>query len=94
MSPNKAVMAQPFWNDRPWKQVLPRVLENVHPSQHPSNAWGTMMVNEPGGVMYDFYYDALVRKESVDAVIKRTQARMQTEMDKAAAKAAQNLSTA
>ena len=52
------------------------------------------MVNEPGGLMYDFYYDTLVKKENFDAVIKRTQARMQTEMDKAAAKAAQNLSTA
>ena len=92
MSPNKAVMAQPFWNDRPWKKVLPKVMENVHPSQHPSSAWSSFMLNEPGGLMYDFYYDTLVKKENFDTVIKRTQTRMQTEMDKAAALAPQNLS--
>ena len=92
MSPNKAVMAQPFWNDRPWKKVLPKVLEQIHPSQHPSSAWSAMMVNEPGGVMYDFYYDALVKKVDFDTVIKRTQQRMQTEMDKAAAMEQHNLS--
>ena len=85
MSPNKAVMAQPYWNDRPWKKVLPKVLEDVHPSQHPNSAWSAMMVTEPGGVMYDFYYDALVKKIDFDTVIKNTQKRMQTEMDKAAA---------
>jgi hypothetical protein len=92
MSPNKAVMAQPFWNDRPWKKVLPKVMEDVHPSQHPSSAWSAMMVTTPGGVMYDFYYDALVKKENIDTVIKRTQERMQTEMDKAAAQEKHNLS--
>jgi multiple sugar transport system substrate-binding protein len=92
MSPNKAVMAQPFWNDKPWKKVLPKVMEDVHPSQHPSSAWSAMMVTTPGGVMYDFYYDALVKKENIDTVIKRTQTRMQAEMDKAAAKEKQNLS--
>ena len=50
------------------------------------------MVNEPGGVMYDFYYDALVKKVDFDTVIKRTQQRMQTEMDKAAAMEQHNLS--
>ncbi len=85
MSPNKAVMSQPFWNDKPWKKVLPRVLEDVHPSQHPSSAWSAMMVTEPGGVMYDFYYDALVKKVDIDTTIKNTQKRMQIEMDKAAA---------
>jgi multiple sugar transport system substrate-binding protein len=92
MSPNKAVMASKFWTDRPWKLVLPKVMEDVHPSQHPSSAWSAMMVTTPGGVMYDFYYDALVKKENMDTVIKRTQQRMQTEMDKAAAQEKYNLS--
>ena len=47
------------------------------------------MQSEPGSIMYDLYYDTLVKKENMDAVIKRTQTRMQETMDKAAAMAPQ-----
>lgn len=83
VSPNKAVMASEFWNDRPWKQVVVETLEHAHTSQHPSTAWGVLSATEPGAVLYDMYYEALIQQQPFDDVLARAQARAQAEMDKA-----------
>lgn len=82
VSPNKRVMASPFWTDRPWKLVIGQTLEYAHTSQHPSPAWTKLVAPEPGSVLYDLYYEALVKQEPIDDVLKRAQQRMQEEMDK------------
>jgi multiple sugar transport system substrate-binding protein len=82
VSPNKAVMASDYWQDRPWKVVITETLNHAHTSQHPSPAWGVMVAGEPGGILYDMYFDAIVRQEDLDDVLARTQSRMQEEMDK------------
>ena len=82
VSPNKNVMQSDFWTDQPWKLKLTETLEHAHTSQHPSPAWGKLAVGEPGGVLYDLFFDAVVKQEDMDAVIQRAQARMQEELDK------------
>jgi multiple sugar transport system substrate-binding protein len=84
VSPNKKVMASPFWTDKEWKQVIVQTLEYAHTSQHPSPAWSKVVANDPGAVLYDMYYEALVLKEPFDDVLARAQQRMQEEMDKIA----------
>jgi multiple sugar transport system substrate-binding protein len=82
VSPNKSVMASDFWTDRPWKQVLVECLDHAHTSQHPSPAWSKLTAGEPGSVLYDLYYEALIQQKPVDDVLARAQQRMQEEMDK------------
>ena len=82
VSPNKNVMASPYWSDRPWKKVVVETLEHAHTSQHPSPAWGVLTATEPGSVLYDMYYEALIQQQPFDDVLARAQARAQEEMDK------------
>ena len=82
VSPNKNVMASDFWADRPWKQVIVECLDHAHTSQHPSPAWAKLTAGEPGSVLYDLYYEALIQQQPVDDVLARAQQRMQEEMDK------------
>jgi multiple sugar transport system substrate-binding protein len=82
VSPNKKVMASPYWSDRPWKVAIVETLEHAHTSQHPSPAWGKLTATEPGAVLYDMYYEALIQQQPFDEVLARAQARAQEEMDK------------
>jgi multiple sugar transport system substrate-binding protein len=82
VSPNKNVMASPYWSDRPWKKVVVETLEHAHTSQHPSPAWGVLTATEPGSVLYDMYYEALIQQQPFDDVLARAQSRAQAEMDK------------
>jgi len=82
VSPNKNVMASPYWSDRPWKKVVVETLEHAHTSQHPSPAWGVLTATEPGSVLYDMYYEALIQQQPFDDVLARAQTRAQAEMDK------------
>jgi multiple sugar transport system substrate-binding protein len=82
VSPNKNVMASPYWTDRPWKKVVVDTLEHAHTSQHPSPAWGVLTATEPGSVLYDLYYEALIQQQPFDDVLARAQTRAQAEMDK------------
>lgn len=82
VSPSKAVMSSEFWTDEEWKQVIVETLEYAHTSQHPSPAWSKVVANDPGSVLYDMYYEALVLQQPFDDVLPRAEQRMQEEMDK------------
>jgi multiple sugar transport system substrate-binding protein len=82
VTPNKKVMASAFWTDRAWKKVVGETMQFAHPSQHPSPAWTKMVANDPGAVIYDLFYNILVKKENMEEQIKAAQKRAQEEMDK------------
>lgn len=82
VTPNKKVMASPFWTDRPWKKVVGETLQYAHRSQHPSPAWTKMVANDPGAVIFDLFYNTLIKKENIEEQIKIAQKRAQEEMDK------------
>ncbi|MBD3309530.1 extracellular solute-binding protein, partial [candidate division KSB3 bacterium] len=84
ISPNKSVMAADFWIDEPWKKALADSLEYAHSSQHATAAWSKLISPEPGAVLYDMFYEALVNRNPVDEVLARAQQRAQEEIDKAA----------
>jgi multiple sugar transport system substrate-binding protein len=82
ISPNKSVQTSAFWTDAPWKRVIGECMEHAHTSQHPSPAWSKVVASEAGAVLYDMFYEALIRQEPLDDVLARAQQRMQEEMDK------------
>ncbi len=82
---NKAALAQKHWTDRPWKLKIPEILEHAHPSQHPNYAWAKLVAPDPGSVIYDLFYEVLVKKGNMEEAIKTAQKRAQAEMDAAAA---------
>jgi multiple sugar transport system substrate-binding protein len=82
VSSNKNVMNSEYWSDRPWKRVVVDCLNYAHSSQHPSPAWSKMTANEPGAVLYDLYYQALVQQKPLDEVLPEIQQQAQEEMDK------------
>ena len=82
VSPNKQVMASPYWTEAEWKQTIVKTLEYAHTSQHPSPAWSKVVANDPGAVLYDMYYESLVLQQPFDDVLPRAQQRLQEEMDK------------
>jgi len=82
VSPNRAVMGSEFWSDRPWKVVVGEALSHAHTSQHPAPAWSAIATPEPGAVIYDMMYDAIVKQQDLDTVIARAQERMQAELDR------------
>lgn len=85
VSPNRAVMASDFWSDRPWKLVVNAALEDAHTSQHPAPAWSAIAAPEPGAVIYDMMYDAIIRQVDLETVIPAAQERMQAELDRVSA---------
>ncbi|SDG94809.1 extracellular solute-binding protein [Pelagibacterium luteolum] len=82
VSTRRDVMDSEFWNDRPWKVVVGEALEYARTSQHPAPAWSAIAAPEPGAVLYDMMYDAVVRQQDLDEVISRAQERMQAELDR------------
>jgi len=82
VTPNKSVMASKYWTDRPWKKVVGETMQYAHPSQHPSPAWTKMVANNPGAVIFDLFYNTLVKKNKIDDEIKLAQKLAQAEMDK------------
>lgn len=82
VSPNKAVMASDFWTDRPWKKKIVETLEFGHTSQHPSPAWSAISSKEPGGIIYDLFFNAVVKQADIDESILEATIRMQAELDK------------
>lgn len=82
VSTSRAVMQSEFWSDRPWKQVVTRALEDAHTSQHPAPAWSAIAAPEPGAVLYDMMYDAIIRRQDLDEVIPAAEKRMQAELDR------------
>lgn len=83
VSPMRAVMESEYWSDTEWKKVITETLEYAHTSQHPTPVWNALISAEPGAVIYDMMYDAIIRKQDLDEVIARAQERMQAEMDRA-----------
>ncbi|WP_240512320.1 extracellular solute-binding protein [Pseudoruegeria sp. SK021] len=83
VSPMREVMASEFWGDTDWKQVIQETMEYAHTSQHPTPVWNGLLSPEPGAVIYDMMYRAIVQQEDMDVVIADAQARMQSEMDRA-----------
>lgn len=83
VSPHRAVMASDFWNDTEWKKILTQSQEHARVSQHPSPVWSSLASPEPGAVIYDMVYDAVIKREDLDSVIPRAEKRMQAEMDRA-----------
>jgi multiple sugar transport system substrate-binding protein len=82
VSPNKKVMETPYWTEREWRKVINETLNYGHTSQHTNPAWSAIASTEPGGIIYDLFYDSVVKKQNMDDVIARAQQRMQEEMDK------------
>ncbi|SDX56101.1 extracellular solute-binding protein [Litoreibacter albidus] len=82
VSPRRDVMASDFWSDTDWKKVVGETLEHQHTSQHPSPAWSALINDEPGSVVYDMMYEAIIQKQDVKEVVQRAQARMQAELDR------------
>jgi multiple sugar transport system substrate-binding protein len=82
VSPSIDVMESDFWQDTEWKRVLNETLEHARTSQHPTAAWGGMAAPESGAVIYDLYYDVLVRGTPMDDAIEEAQQRMQAELDR------------
>ncbi|MBD3625322.1 MAG: extracellular solute-binding protein [Rhodobacteraceae bacterium] len=83
VSPMREVMASEYWSDTPWKKVITETLEHAHTSQHPSPVWNALVTPEPGAVIYDMVYEAVIQKQDIDEVVARAQERMQAEMDRA-----------
>ncbi len=82
VTPNKSVMASKYWTDRPWKLVVGDTMQYAHPSQHASPAWTKMVANNAGAVIYDLFYNILVKQNNMDEEIKTAQKNAQIEMDK------------
>lgn len=82
VSPMRAVMETEAWSDRPWKKVATRALEDAHTSQQPSPSWSAVARPEPGAVLYDMMYDAIILQKDLDATIAAAQERMQAELDR------------
>ena len=82
VTPNKSVMASKYWTDRPWKLVVGDTMQYAHPSQHPSPAWTKMTANNAGAVIFDLFYNILVKQNKMDDEIKTAQKNAQIEMDK------------
>ena len=82
VTPNKSVMASKYWTDRPWKKVVGDTMQYARPSQHPSPAWTKMVANNPGAVVYDLFYNTLIKKNNIEEEIKTAQKNAQIEMDK------------
>lgn len=82
VSPRRDVMASDFWSDKPWKKVVADTLEYQHTSQHPSPAWTALINDEPGSVVHDMMYEAIIQKKDVKEVVARAQKRMQAELDR------------
>jgi multiple sugar transport system substrate-binding protein len=82
VSTSKTVMQSPYWTEKEWRKLVGETLNYGHTSQQPSPAWSALAGTEPGGVLYDLFYDTLVKKDDMEATIKRAQQRMQEEMDK------------
>lgn len=80
---NKKVMADPFWQETPWRQIVVACLDYAHTSQHPTPAWATLMLGHAGAVFYDMMEEAWVKKLPIPEVTARAQERMQAEMDAA-----------
>jgi multiple sugar transport system substrate-binding protein len=83
VSPMREVMASSFWSDTDWKRTITSTLEHAHTSQHPSPVWNALVSPEPGAVIYDMLYEAVIQQEDLDEVVARAQQRMQAEMDRA-----------
>ncbi len=83
VSPMREVMASDYWSDTEWKEVINETLEYAHTSQHPSPVWNALVSPEPGAVIYDMVYRAVIQQEDLDTVIAESQERMQAEMDRA-----------
>jgi len=82
VSSNKDVMAAEYWTKNEWRKITADTLNYAHTSQHTNPAWSALAATEPGGVVYDLFYDTLVKKDPMEETIKRAQQRMQEEMDK------------
>lgn len=82
VSPRRDVMASDYWSDTPWKKVVAETLEYQHTSQHPSPAWSALINDEPGSVVHDMMYEAIIQKKDVQEVVTRAQERMQAELDR------------
>jgi multiple sugar transport system substrate-binding protein len=82
VSPDRNVMASDYWTERPWRQVVAQTLEHARTSQHPSPAWSTIAHPEPGAVLYDMFYDAIIQQQNIDEVVARAQQRMQEALDR------------
>ncbi len=83
VSGNKNVMADPFWQETPWRQVIVECLDYAHTSQHPTPAWATLMLGSAGAVFYDMMQEAWLLRQPIPEVTARAQERMQAEMDAA-----------
>lgn len=86
VSPMRDVMASEYWSDAEYKKVINQTLEYAHTSQHPTPVWNALISPEPGAVVYDMMYSAIVQQEDMDKVIADAQERMQSEMDRAFSK--------
>jgi multiple sugar transport system substrate-binding protein len=83
VSPNKAVMKDPYWQETQWRQTVVECLNYARTSQHPTPAWATLMLGHPGAVFYDMMQEAWILKQPIPEVTARAQRRMQEEMDAA-----------
>ena len=83
VSPLREVMMSEYWSDEPWKRVTGETLNYGHTSQHPSPVWSAMVRPEPGSVIYDMVYEAVIEQQDLDEVVTRAQERMQSEMSRA-----------
>lgn len=83
VSPMREVMASDFWSDTEWKTAITATLEHAHTSQHPSPVWNALISDEPGAVIHDMMYEAIIERQDLDTVVARAQERMQAEMDRA-----------
>jgi multiple sugar transport system substrate-binding protein len=82
VSPMRQVMQSESWSDSDWKKVATVALEDAHTSQQPSPSWSAIAQPEPGAVLYDMVYDAVVLQKDLDETIARAQERMQDELDR------------
>ncbi len=84
VSPNRVVMTSDYWSGAPWREVVADSLEFGHTSQEPAPSWSTLATPQPGAVLYDMFYDAIVGRQDIDEVLARAEQRMQAELDRTA----------
>lgn len=81
MSPNVIALKDPYFANDPWYKVSIDCLQYGHTSQHPSAAWAKLVLEQPGGVIFDMVTNSISGKVPIDQAVATAQEAMQKEMD-------------
>jgi multiple sugar transport system substrate-binding protein len=81
MSPSLKALQDPYFANDPWYKVSTEALQFGRTSQHPSAAWAKLVLEQPGGVIFDMVTNTISGKVPIDQAVATAQEAMQKEMD-------------